>query len=748
MKSLRNRPGKTTPGTHAASRTLCLLLLALAHAPFDTVAQGTAFTYQGRLSDGANPTSGTYDLRFWIFDSATGGTLVAGPVTNATTAVSNGLFTIVVDFGAGVFTGAGRWLEISVRTNGSAGAYSTLAPRQALTAAPYALLAGDVNSSVVARLNVPNTTVQATGHPTVTSGFITSAKVDNSGSGYTTAPSVIVNANGPGGGAVITATVSGGSVTALTVNNAGSGYTGSPTLTIGTPPSNAYQVFTGTNFFTGANTFTGPGSSFAGSFTGNGAGLTNLNSWLLSGNAGTTAGVNFLGTTDNQPLELKANGLRALRLEPGYYTTPHTIYSNAPNVIEGCSANSVDSGMVGSVISGGGSIFFLTNFVNGYTIYTFSNRIGSSLAFIGGGDANFIGTNSFGSTIVGGGGNAVGTNAQYSAICGGGNNIIQNAAYSSLGGGSNNIIAASFGTVSGGQDNTIQPGGLTSTIGGGEFNTVNDFDSTIAGGNGNTVQAGASSSTIGGGLQNIISAYESVIGGGNDNQITVGAYVATISGGVHNRVGGAGATVPGGNSNQAGGINSFAAGTAALATNNGAFVWADATSYSGFSSTTDNQFNVRAAGGARLFSNATATLGAQLAPNATSWTSLSDRSAKENIQPIDAMGVLERLAQLPITQWSYKEDPTHRRYIGPMAQDFHHAFELGDDDKRINTLDTDGVTLAAIQGLNQKVEEQRTALNQKETEITELKREMAEIKAQLAHVSARVTRQKSTRSNE
>ena len=87
-------------------------------------AQGTAFTYQGRLNDGANPANGTYDLRFTLFDSTNlPGTIVAGPFTNAATGVTDGLFTVVLDFGT-VFDGSNRWLELAARTNlGGAGSF-------------------------------------------------------------------------------------------------------------------------------------------------------------------------------------------------------------------------------------------------------------------------------------------------------------------------------------------------------------------------------------------------------------------------------------------------------------------------------------------------------------------------------------------------------------------------------------------------------------------------------------------------
>ncbi|HKS38705.1 MAG TPA: tail fiber domain-containing protein, partial [Verrucomicrobiae bacterium] len=105
---------------------------------------------------------------------------------------------------------------------------------------------------------------------------------------------------------------------------------------------------------------------------------------------------------------------------------------------------------------------------------------------------------------------------------------------------------------------------------------------------------------------------------------------------------------------------------------------------------------------------------------ATVFTPTSDRAAKENFQSVNAQEVLAKVAALPIARWSFKALPG-AEHIGPVAQDFHAAFGVGTDDKHIATVDADGVALAAIQGLNQKVDQQRAELQQKETEITELK---------------------------
>src|SRR5690242_19191715 len=125
---------------------IIFIALALLAGAVRLPAQGSAFTYQGRLNDHGAAGGGAYDLQFSLYDAATNGDLVAGPLTASATPVSNGLFTVQLDFGAGVFDGSPRWLEIAVQTNGGAG-FVTLTPRQPLTATPYAILAGGVNAS-------------------------------------------------------------------------------------------------------------------------------------------------------------------------------------------------------------------------------------------------------------------------------------------------------------------------------------------------------------------------------------------------------------------------------------------------------------------------------------------------------------------------------------------------------------------------------------------------------------------------
>jgi hypothetical protein len=125
-----------------------LMLLALLFFNFQPVtcfAQGTAFSYQGQLDNNGSPANGLYDVRFLVWDAATNGNLVAGPLTNSATGVTNGLFAVTLDFGGGVFTGPARWLELDVRTNGTA-SFTPLLPFQPLLPMPYSIMANTASN--------------------------------------------------------------------------------------------------------------------------------------------------------------------------------------------------------------------------------------------------------------------------------------------------------------------------------------------------------------------------------------------------------------------------------------------------------------------------------------------------------------------------------------------------------------------------------------------------------------------------
>jgi hypothetical protein len=124
---------------------LVVALLSTINLQLSTAfAQGTAFTYQGRLSFNGAPANGIYDFDFVLYDAGTGGSFVGSPFFSPAVPVTNGLFTVWLDFGAN-FPGTGRWLEIAVRTNSGA-VYTFLAPRQPVTPTPYAIMANSASN--------------------------------------------------------------------------------------------------------------------------------------------------------------------------------------------------------------------------------------------------------------------------------------------------------------------------------------------------------------------------------------------------------------------------------------------------------------------------------------------------------------------------------------------------------------------------------------------------------------------------
>jgi hypothetical protein len=154
----------------------------------------------------------------------------------------------------------------------------------------------------------------------------------------------------------------------------------------------------------------------------------------------------------------------------------------------------------------------------------------------------------------------------------------------------------------------------------------------------------------------------------------------------------------------------------------GAIVFADGSTTDSLEASANNQFSVRAAGGYRLYSNATETTGMSMNAGGSSWNVVSDRNRKEQFVDVDLQNVLEKVRGLPLTTWRYKgEEDRSVRHIGPMAQDWHAAFGFNGDDQTINMSDFDGVNLAAIKAL-----EARTAeLQAKAAEVETLRSQLA-----------------------
>jgi hypothetical protein len=197
--------------------SLLLLFAALTPQPSTVFAQTNAFTYQGQLTDGGSAANGSYDLSFTVFGGGSGGSALAGPVTNSAVQVSGGLFTVTLNLGSAVFTnGADRWLEIASRTNGS-GAFGLLTPRQQITSAPYAITAANVTGLIPASQlsgTISTAGTVANGATTATSANTASAIVARDVSGNFTGGTITAATGFSGSGA---------NVTSLNADNVSSG---------------------------------------------------------------------------------------------------------------------------------------------------------------------------------------------------------------------------------------------------------------------------------------------------------------------------------------------------------------------------------------------------------------------------------------------------------------------------------------------------------------------------------------------
>src|SRR2546429_9162187 len=140
---------------HRSSLVLVVAALSILFGSTTARAQSSSFTYQGRLTDGGIPANGNYDLQFALFDSLSGGAQVGSTQALNTVPVSNGVFTVSLDFGASSFPGASRFLEISARPTG--GSFTLLTPRQQVTSTPYAIRSANASSADTAT-NATNAT--------------------------------------------------------------------------------------------------------------------------------------------------------------------------------------------------------------------------------------------------------------------------------------------------------------------------------------------------------------------------------------------------------------------------------------------------------------------------------------------------------------------------------------------------------------------------------------------------------------
>jgi hypothetical protein len=421
---------------------------------------------------------------------------------------------------------------------------------------------------------------------------------------------------------------------------------------------------------------------------------------------------------------------------------------------------------------GGGAANFAGPGLEATVAGGFANSASGDFAVVSGGRGNNA---SAVKATVSGGGQTDDSNAStgnrvtddFGVVGGGGNNQAgsadtdtTNGNFATVSGGTSNIAQGSASTVAGGSINIAS--GFASVVSGGQSNQATDLFATVSGGNGNI--ASNRFSTVAGGQVNRASGFASFAAGSGadtnhhtgafvwadnnvshqeflqataDNQFVVRAtggfdLIAGIDGsgnpdpaktvGIAADSGAIGIGIAnplarlhvssGGGTPQAE-LDQTAAGDFSRLRMGliGSPLWDIAVGgpndvMNFFSGVAGNLMTLSSSGNPLTMKN-----GAFLSSGGT-WTNASDRNAKTNFAAVDAKEVLERITAIPIQSWSYKSEAASIRHIGPMAQDFFAAFNVGEDDKHITTVDEGGVALAAIQGLNQKLEETTAELRE------------------------------------
>jgi hypothetical protein len=443
-------------------------------------AQGTAFTYQGRLNSGGGPANGTYDFRFRLASDPLANNYIGSAYLTNSIAVTGGLFSATPDFGPGIFTGSNYWLEVSVRTNGG-GAYTALNPLQPLTPTPYAIFANNSSNLLgtlsAGQLNGPI----ANGNLPASASF----------SGTVTANSFTGNG------------VNVSNVNALALN--------------GLSSSNFWQL--GGNKV-GAGQFLGSTNSQPLELWVNGQ-----RGWRLEPNDPTNAAVNIVG---GSAINFVAAGVVAATISGGgssnYFGAPYTNSVTADfGTIGGGGANIV-SNTVATVggglqnIAGGNAATVAGGQVNNAT--GGESTVGGGQFNTASGDTSTVAAGAFNNatgnrSFVGAGVGNSATNS-YGIVAGGGNNLA-GGQFSIVVGGWANTNSGDFSAIGGGYGNSVQMNATVATIAGGYDNATLGYGSTISGGQNNHATNGANYETIGGGYGNTVTGFAGTVPGGREN---------------------------------------------------------------------------------------------------------------------------------------------------------------------------------------------------------------------------------------
>lgn len=287
-------------------------------------------------------------------------------------------------------------------------------------------------------------------------------------------------------------------------------------------------------------------------------------------------------------------------------------------------------------------------------------------------------------------------------------------------------------------------GNSTRAVLGGGSNTVVSPGDVIVGGEDNETYAGGAVVGGTGNVAGVPGAGHTAVLGGTDN----GAHAddAVVLGGLENLVEGKRAIAGGLNSNVTE-DRSVGLGYRARVTNTGSFLWADSSTFGpggderDFDSVADDEFAARATGGVRFVTgidvNDDPSSGVTVGSGEGSWSSLSARAAKSNVDAVEPTEVLAGVESLDVATWNYdgNGDVPH---MGPMAEDFHDAFGLGGDEHRISTVDADGVALAAIQGLAERNAETSERVDVTNDRVDELEAENEQLRSEIRELRAEV----------
>ncbi len=701
----------------------------------------TGLTYQGRLTDGGEPANGRHDFAFTLYDAETFGSILADPVERAGVTVTNGIFAVPLDFGRDISTGDPLWLEIAVRRSDGGAAYTTLTPRQRVGAAsdapdvegkpegdasnwglmgnagtdPNVNYLGTANN-VALEIRVSNSRVMRL-EPNSSCPSVISGHADNA------ITSDVAGATISGGGGSLNdqniVTDNYGTVSGGMRNRAGDGAgTASDNLcaTVGggydNTASGIYATIGGGN----GNAASGGHATVGGGYHNDAAGGSFVTVGGGYNNDATADYATLAGGYDND-----ATGESAT-IAGGRANDASALYTS----VGGGRGNTASRNY--ATIAGGRA-----NKANSHYATVAGGYVNHAIglyASVGGGSDN----DATGDYATAAGGRANLASAIYATVGGGRGNTANNS-YTTIAGGRANKANTHYATVGGGYAN--QATGLYASVGGGQSNEATEDCATVAGGDDNL--ADANYATVGGGRANTSTGYYATVAGGRGN--AGNQNYATVSGGRGNTANGYYATVLGGRENRASGDYSLATGYRAKvdASHDGAMLFADGTALS-FNSSAANEFAARCTGGARFVSavngSGTPTAGVTLATGGGSWSSISDRNAKRDFQAVDKHELLDRLANVPITTWHYKTQDASIRHIGPMAQDFHAAFAVGEDDKHITTIDAHGVALGAIQGLHELLKEKDAQIAAQNGRIEAQKKEISELRARLEKVEA------------